>query len=102
MWIGVAESHGERNLAFEALLGDPRQRASGPRVVFGAEINVPLNDHFALFGQGNFITPAYTGTVDSYLGIAFYPGGGAQRARKNRFAAIMPVANSTNFSVDLR
>lgn len=102
MWIGVAESHGERNLAFEALLGDPRQRASGPRVVFGAEINAPLNDHFALFGQGNFITPAYTGTVDSYLGIAFYPGGGAQRARKNRFAAIMPVANSTDFSVDLR
>jgi hypothetical protein len=102
MWIGIAESHGERNLAFEALLLDANQRPSGPRVVFGAEINVPLNDHFALFGQGNFVTPAYTGTVDSYLGIAFYPGGGAQRARKSRFAALLPVANSTNFSVDLR
>jgi hypothetical protein len=102
MWLGIAESHGERNLAFEALLSDANQRPSGPRVVFGAEINMPLNDHFALFGQGNFVTPAYTGTVDSYLGVAFYPGGGAKRARKNRFAALHPVANSTNFAVDLR
>lgn len=101
-WAGLAESHGQRNLAFEALLGDVPQRASGERLVFGAEIDVPLNDYWALFGQANFITPADTGTVDSYLGIAFYPGGGAQRSRTNRYAPVQAVANSTSMSIDLR
>jgi hypothetical protein len=102
IWIGVAESHGQRNVAFEALFGDPPQQPSGTRVLFGAEIHVPLNDHWALFGQGNFVTPAYTGTVDSYLGFAFYPGGGARRARHKKFSPMIPVANSTSMSIDLR
>lgn len=102
IWLGIAESHGERNLAFEALLSDPPQRSSGARLVFGAEIHVPLNDYVALFGQGNFILPADTGTVDSYLGIVVYPSGGAKRSRRSRFAPLLPVANSPAFAVDLR
>jgi hypothetical protein len=102
LWLGIAESHGERNVAFEALLMDPNQRPSGERVLFGAEVDIPLSDHWSLFGQANFITPAYTGTVDSYLGVAFYPGGGARRARTNRYAPVQPVANSTSMSIDLR
>lgn len=102
VWLGIAESHGERNLAFEALLGDPPQRSAGERLVFGAEIHVPLNDYVALFGQGNFILPADTGAVDSYLGIVVYPSGGAKRSRRNRYSPLLPVANSTTFAVDLR
>lgn len=101
-WLGIAESHGERNLAFEVLLTDPNQRPSGQRLLFGAEIDVPLSDYWSLFGQANFITPAYTGTVDSYLGFAFYPGGGARRSRTNRYAPVQPVASSTSMSIDLR
>ncbi len=102
IWLGIAESHGERNLAFEALLMDPRNPPAGERLVFGAEIHVPLNDHMALFGQGNFILPADSGTVDSFLGIAVYPFGGAKESRRSRYAPLLPVANSTTFSVDLR
>ena len=102
LWVGLAESHGQRNLAFEALLGDPRQAASGARLLFGAEIQVPLNDHWALFGQGNFITPADTGSVDAYLGVCWYPAGGAYGARQRQFAPVLPVANSPTFTVDLR
>ncbi len=102
VWLGIAESHGERNLAFEALLGDPKQRSAGERLVFGAEIHVPLNDYVALFGQGNFILPADTGTVDSFLGIVVYPSGGAKQSRRSRFGPLLPVANSTTFSVDMR
>lgn len=101
-WVGVAESHGQRNVAFEAAFGLPPQQPSGHDVLFGAEIHVPLNDHWALFGQGNFVTPAYTGTVDSYLGFAFYPGGGARRARHKKFAPVLPVANSSSMTIDLR
>jgi hypothetical protein len=101
-WVGVAESHGQRNVAFEAAFALPPQQPSGRDVLFGAEIHVPLNDHWALFGQGNFVTPAYTGTVDSYLGFAFYPGGGARRARHKKSAPMIPVANSTSMSIDLR
>jgi hypothetical protein len=102
IWLGLAESHGERNLAFEALLADPPQRSAGERLVFGAEIHVPLNDYVALFGQGNFLLPADSGTVDSYLGFTVYPSGGARRARRSGFAPLLPVANSGTFSVDLR
>jgi hypothetical protein len=101
MWLGVAENHGERNLAFEALLAAPPQKDAGRRVLFGAEIHAPLNDHWALFGQGNFVTPVDTGAVDSFLGFAYYPGGGARRARSG-FHPVLPVANSTTFLVDLK
>lgn len=93
-WLGLADGHAEPNLA----LGD--LPATNERFLFGAEIHVPLNDHLALFGQGNFIMPADTGTVDSYLGIVFYPDGGSWTARTRRFSPVLPVANITSFAVD--
>ena len=68
--------------------------------MFGADVFVPLNPWLALFGQANFITPADTGTVDAFLGIAFFPGG-SHGARNRRFAPRLPVANNTTFATDL-
>ena len=60
-----------------AVLGDLRELHN--TFVFGAELQIPLTDRLAIFGQGNFITPASSGTVDSYLGFVYYPHGGARR-----------------------
>jgi hypothetical protein len=98
VWGGIAESHNEANLAFPPL-GIPEFASKDEPFVFGAEIHVPLNAYWSLFGQGNFIGPADTGTVDAYLGLTFYPGGIS--TRQNQFAPLLPVANNTTFSVDL-
>jgi hypothetical protein len=94
-WAGMAEGHSRPNLALGDLTPDRNE------FVFGADIFVPLNDYLVLFGEANFIMPSASGTVDSYLGFEYYPGGGARHARKNTFAPLFPVANSTSFSVDL-
>ncbi len=95
-WLGMADRHGQANIA----LGD--RPSTGNVVVFGADLQVPLNDHWALFGEANFVTPADTGTVDAYLGICYYPGGGAVRWRNRAFAPVLPVANNTSFVTNLR
>ncbi len=94
-WAGMAEGHSRPNLALGDLSRDQNE------FLFGADIFVPLNNYVVLFGEANFIMPSASGTVDSYLGFEFYPGGGAQQARKNTFAPLFPVANSTSFSTDL-
>jgi hypothetical protein len=95
-WGGVTESH------HTDILNMPDPHTTGPVLNFGLEIFVPLNDYFAIFGQGHFITPSDTGTLDAYLGIAFYPGGGVSRARSNAYAPVLPVANNPTFALDLR
>lgn len=94
VWLGVAEGHGESNVA----LGD--LPPVGERVVFGADVFVPLSPKLAMFGQANFITPADTGTVDAFLGMAYYPGG-SHGARNRRFAPRQAVASNTTFANDL-
>ena len=69
-------------------------------MLFGAEIHVPLNDWMAIYGSANFITPAATGTVDAFLGVTFYPGGGARQMHRHRFAPLLPVAGNPSFAVD--
>lgn len=44
---------------------------------------------------------ADTGTVDAYLGFAYYPGGGARGWRKKTWSPVLPVANNTSMSIDL-
>jgi hypothetical protein len=95
VWAGVAAGHGQVNLA----LGDLKK--TGDVFVFGAEIDVPLNRYLAIYGQANFISPADSGTVDSYLGIAFYPGGHAFPVSRSPFAPLLALANSTMFATDL-
>lgn len=95
-WAGVSEGHAQANLA----LGDLKK--TGPQFVFGAEIDVPLNQFFAIYGQANFISPADTGTVDSYLGIAYYPGGHAFPTTRSPFEPLLALANSTMFATNLK
>jgi hypothetical protein len=95
-WGGLASSHGQVN----GVLGDlPRLEN---RFTFGSQLSIPLTDHLAIFGQGNFITPASSGTVDSYLGFAFIPGGGLLRSCGKSFLPLQQVGAPTNFAVDLR
>ena len=95
-WLGVADGHGENN----AVTGPAPAKSTCP--LFGADFLAPLNDHFALYGETNLIMPADTGTVDAFLGIQWFPGGGARRARRGRFDPVFSVAAPTSFSVDLR
>ncbi|MBL9125068.1 MAG: hypothetical protein JNG90_15630 [Planctomycetaceae bacterium] len=95
-WGGLANGHGQVN----GVLGD--QDFLHNPFVFGAELFVPLTDRLALFGQGNFITPSGSGTVDAYLGVVFYPRGGVRRMTPAPFAPLQTVAAPTNFAVDLR
>ena len=92
-WLGIAEGHGEANVA----LGD--LPPVDERLVFGSDVFVPLSPKLALYGQANFITPADTGTVDAFLGIAFFPGG-SHGARERQFAPRLSVANNTTFAND--
>jgi hypothetical protein len=95
-WGGIANSHAQAN----AVLGDlPRL---DNQFVFGAQLFIPLTDRLALFGQGNFIMPAGSGTVDSYLGFVFSPRGGFSRSGGSTFAPLQTVAAPTNFAVDLK
>lgn len=95
-WAGVAEGHGQLSAAARV---DPSP-VDRP-FVFGAELDVPLNDRLSLFGQANFIQPADTGTVDAFLGLVFTPFPRAHRERNRRFAPVQPVASGATFSVDL-
>ncbi len=95
LWVGLAEGHSEVNFA----LGD--LEPTSQRLLFGADLHLPLNDWLAVWGEANFITPADTGTVDAYLGLAFYPRGGAISAFRSNFFPVLPLANSPSFSVDL-
>lgn len=95
-WLGASESHHQNNAA----LGNSPK--TGTVFAYGADFQAPLNNYLALYGEANFITPADTGTVDAYLGIAFYPGGGAFKWQRRQSTALLPVASNPSFSVDLR
>lgn len=95
MWMGVAGQHGTDIIVL------PDDKRTNPVINFGLQIFVPLTENLALFGQGNFVTPSDTGTLDAYLGIAYFFGGAA-KSRTNRFAPVLPMANNATFSLDLR
>ncbi|MEZ5318791.1 MAG: DUF6666 family protein [Vicinamibacterales bacterium] len=94
VWAGWAEGHDNVVLVFE---DDTR---SAPVFVYGAGVHLPLDDRFAIVGAANFITPAATGTVDAYLGVAFHPGGGARGGRASR--PFFSVANNPAFPINLK
>jgi len=95
LWLGAAQKHGK----FVLVLPDdpPVQNA----FVYGADLHLPLNNWLAVFGEANFITPPDSGTVDAYLGIVLYPGGGAFTAQRRKFNPLMQVASNPTFAVDL-
>lgn len=94
-WLGMSERHGQANAA----LGDRARTGVVP--VFGSDVHLPLNDHWAIYGEANFVTPADTGTVDAFLGFAYYPGGGTVLWRKRAYSPVLPVASSPSMSVNL-
>jgi hypothetical protein len=96
LWAGVAGGHNNVVWVF------PDNSRKDHVWVYGADLHMPLSDHFAVAGQGNFVTPTATGTVDAYLGVVFYPGRSALRQSQSRFAPVMPVANNPTFSVNLK
>jgi hypothetical protein len=96
VWVGMAEGHGR--VVFSISNEPPTKNV----FTYGAAVNIPLGNYVSLYGAANFLTPADTGTVDAFLGFAFYPGGGARELRHRRFAPLLPVANNPFFSVDLR
>lgn len=95
IWLGVAGQHGTDIVLL------PDDHRTDPCLTFGLQVFVPLTERLALFGQGNFITPSDTGTLDAYLGFAYFFGGAA-KSRTNRFAPVLPVANNPTFALDLR
>ncbi|MGL4462623.1 MAG: hypothetical protein ACRC1K_10740, partial [Planctomycetia bacterium] len=94
-WLGVAGQHGVDIVSL------PDTARSDPAITFGLQVFAPLDDHFALFGQGNFVTPSDTGTLDAYLGLAYHFGG-ANEHRTHRYAPVQAVANNPTFALDLR
>jgi len=94
-WIGWAQEHNDANL----LYGD--QDSNGPHFVHGSEFHAPLNDHLAIYGQGNFIRPVDSGAINAYVGLVFYLGGGAFDAPYRRNAPVHSVANNPMFTLDL-
>ena len=95
LWVGAAQQHGR------VVLGLPDAAPITHPFVYGADLNIPLNDWLSIWGEANFITPASSGTVDAYLGFAIYPGGGAKRSLQNKFQPLLPVANNNSFAIDL-
>ena len=96
LWAGVAEGHEEMTL----LLTDDNRLSTSP--VIGADFRAPLNDFCSLYGEANFLLPADTGTVDSFLGVEFHPAGNAKRYRQLKYAPILRPAGSPTFAVDAR
>jgi hypothetical protein len=95
VWVGGCPGHGQVNVA----LGD--LPPVGARVVFGADLHIPLSDNWAIFGEANFLTPANSGTVDAYLGFCYYIGGSAHGFRERQFSPVLPVAEDTSMAIDL-
>lgn len=95
VWMGVTSGHGEEVLIL------PPQTEIDNSFVFGAAVNIPLNDSWALSGQANFLSPADSGTVDAYLGFTYFFGGTQINAQTGRFRPVLPVANNSYFPVDL-
>ena len=94
-WFGIADKHGQDN----AVTG-PSPAKKIP-FLFGADVLMPLNASFAIYGETNMIMPSNTGTVDAFLGIQWYPGGKAFKARRGRFSPLMSLASPASFAVDL-
>jgi hypothetical protein len=95
LWMGVANGHGNVVWVF------PDNSRKDKVFVYGAELDMPLNDRFAVTGAANFLTPTATGTVDAYLGMTYFPGRGSKRTA-SRYTPAMTVANSPTFPVNLQ
>ncbi len=95
MWAGVANGH--HNIVWVL----PDNSRDARVLVYGAEVDVPLSDRFALAGSANFLTPTATGTVDAFLGLTFFPGRNAQARNRGAFVPRQAVANNPTFATNM-
>lgn len=94
LWAGVASEHHNQVLVI------PDPSVDRHVFVYGARLDVPLNDRVSISGSANLITPAATGTVDAFLGMTIR----ASKARERERALSLPlldVANNPEMPVDL-
>ncbi|MEQ1909195.1 MAG: hypothetical protein ABMA15_10255 [Vicinamibacterales bacterium] len=95
VWAGAATRHDNVVLVF------PDNSTSRNVIVYGARLDLPLNERMSITGSGNFLTPTSTGTVDAYLGVTFTPRHRTGSTR-SAFSPPLDVANNPEFPVDLR
>lgn len=94
-WFGIADTHGENN----AVTG-PSPAKQIP-FLFGGDLLMPLTASLVIYGETNMIMPSDTGAIDAFMGIQWFPGGRAHRARRGKFSPLMSLASPTSFAVDL-
>jgi hypothetical protein len=95
LWLGLASGH--HNIVW----GLPDNSRDSRVVVYGADLELPLSDRFAVSGSANFLTPTATGTVDAFLGITYFPGRNAAHQRRGTFVPRQAVANNPEFPVNM-
>lgn len=96
VWAGLARGHDNVVFVF------PHDSRNENVFVYGAQLHMPLSDRFAMTGAANFLTPTSTGTVDAFLGLAWYPGGRLMSQALDRYEPVLDVGNNPTFAVDLR
>ena len=95
VWGGMAAGHDNIVLTVSE---EPR---SDWVLVYGAALEVPLSDRFAIAGAANFLTPTATGTVDAFLGVVWSPGGGMMKGG-GAFRPMMPLGNNPMMPVNMK
>lgn len=97
VWAGLAAGHDNVVAAFPPEMWEPRSEWV---FNYGAALQVPLADRFAIAGAANFVTPTSTGTVDAFLGVVWSPGGGMLKGG-GAFRPMMPVGSNPMMPVNL-
>lgn len=93
-WVGVASQHHNQVLVI------PDASVDRHVLVYGARLDLPLNDRISISGSANLVTPAATGTVDAFLGITIRASRANERERALSLP-LMPVVNNPEMPVDL-
>jgi hypothetical protein len=95
LWLGVARGH--HNIVWVL----PDNSRDSNVMVYGADLELPLSERFAVAGSANFLTPTATGTVDAFLGITYFPGRNAEHQKRGHFVPRQSVANNPEFPINM-
>jgi hypothetical protein len=95
LWLGMARGH--HNIVWVL----PDNSRDSNVMVYGADLELPLSERFAVSGSANFLTPTATGTVDAFLGITYFPGRNAEHHKRGNFVPRQSVANNPEFPINM-
>lgn len=96
IWAGLAGGHD--NIVWNY----SEQPRSDWVMAYGAALQMPLSDRFAVAGAANFLSPTSTGTVDALLGVVFYPGGGVMKGAARPFRPVLPLASNPMMPINMK